>query len=246
VVEPGPHGFSWQGGRVARFQTYQRIARFYDLIDLPFEYSRYRRLRPLLFEGLNGRLLDAGVGTGRNMPFYPPGSEVIGVDISPAMLLRARRRRGQSRAEVQLRQMDVTNLDFPDATFDAIVASFLFCTLPEEDQLPALKEVARVLKPGGILRLLDYTRPSRGLRLLLTRLWEPWAKWAFGASFDRHPEKYFEEAGLKMARKTFVVDDLIALVETRRQRRGVPTGTGCAIQLEARNGHAISTLRLPG
>ena len=231
---------------MARYQTYQRIARFYDLIDLPFEYSRYRRLRPLLFEGLNGRLLDAGVGTGRNMPFYPPGSEVIGVDISPAMLLRARRRRGQSRADVQLRQMDVTNLDFPDATFDAIVASFLFCTLPEELQAPALHELSRVLKPGGTLRLLDYRRPRHRLRLMLTRLWEPWARWAFGASFDRRPERYLAQAGLKMIRTAFVVGDLIVLTEARRQRRGVPTGTGCAIQLEARNGHAISTLRLPG
>ncbi|NUQ19025.1 MAG: class I SAM-dependent methyltransferase [Sphingomonas sp.] len=232
MVEPGPHGFSWQGGRVARFQTYQRIARFYDLIDLPFEYSRYRRLRPLLFEGLNGRLLDAGVGTGRNMPFYPPGSEVIGVDISPAMLLRARRRRGQSRAEVQLRQMDVTNLDFPDATFDAIVASFLFCTLPEELQAPALHELSRVLKPDGTLRLLDYRRPRHRLRLILTRLWEPWARWAFGASFDRRPESYLTQAGLKMIRTAFVVGDLIVLTEARH--RPDMNGIGSAAALERR------------
>ncbi len=71
---------------------YQRIARFYDLLDLPFEYSRYRKIRPLLFRGLTGRLLDAGVGTGRNFPFYPPFAHVVGIDISPAMLARAVRR----------------------------------------------------------------------------------------------------------------------------------------------------------
>ena len=202
---------------MARYQTYQRIARFYDLIDLPFEYSRYRQLRPLLFEDLGGRILDAGVGTGRNMSFYPPGSEVIGIDISPAMLLRARRRRGQSRADVQLRQMDVTNLDFPDATFDAIVASFLFCTLPEELQAPALHALSRVLKPGGTLRLLDYRRPRHRLHLMLTRLWEPWARWAFGASFDRRPERYLAQAGLKMIRTAFVVGDLIMLIEARHR-----------------------------
>src|ERR1051325_5418874 len=52
---------------------YQRIAPFYDVLDLPFERRRYRALRPLLFRGLAGRLLDAGIGTGRNCEFYPPG-----------------------------------------------------------------------------------------------------------------------------------------------------------------------------
>ena len=71
---------------LSTFERYQRIVPVYDLIDLPLEYGRYRRIRRLLFEGLSGRLLDAGVGTGRNFPFYPPGSAVVGIDISPAML----------------------------------------------------------------------------------------------------------------------------------------------------------------
>lgn len=74
-------------------ERYQRIAPLYDLLDLPFEYGRYRRIRPLLFHGLSGRILDAGVGTGRNMPFYPPGTSVVGIDLSRAMLARAEHRR---------------------------------------------------------------------------------------------------------------------------------------------------------
>ena len=83
-------------------QRYQRIAPLYDLLDLPFEYRRYRRIRPLLFEGLSGQILDAGVGTGRNAPFYPPGTSVVGIDFSPAMLARAARRCKQSGARVEL------------------------------------------------------------------------------------------------------------------------------------------------
>jgi ubiquinone/menaquinone biosynthesis C-methylase UbiE len=78
---------------LSNLERYQRIAPFYDLIDLPFEYGRYRRIRPLLFQGLSGRPLDAGVGTGRNFYFYPPGTEIVGIDVSPAMLARAERRR---------------------------------------------------------------------------------------------------------------------------------------------------------
>src|SRR5215471_6950888 len=92
---------------ISNFDRYQRIAPFYDLLDLPFERRRYRALRPLLFRGLAGRLLDAGVGTGRNFPFYPAGvSAVVGIDLSPRMLALAERRRDQSPVPMDLRQMD--------------------------------------------------------------------------------------------------------------------------------------------
>ena len=74
-------------------ERYQRIAPFYDLLDLAFEYRRYRKIRPLLFAGLSGSILDAGVGTGRNFPFYPRDAKIVGIDLSPAMLARAARGR---------------------------------------------------------------------------------------------------------------------------------------------------------
>jgi ubiquinone/menaquinone biosynthesis C-methylase UbiE len=191
---------------------YQRIAPFYDLLDLSFEYRRYRKIRPLLFAGLSGHILDAGVGTGRNFPFYPRGARVVGIDLSPAMLARAEARRPQATAEVDLRRMDVTKLDFGDGTFDAAVASFLFCVLPDELQVAALKELGRVVKPGGSIRLLEYTRPQGGLRRAMTKLWEPWVMWAYGASFDRRTQQHVPEAGLQLIDVRFVVADLIKLI----------------------------------
>ena len=141
-------------------QRYQRIAPLYDLLDRPFEYRRYRRIRPLLFEGLSGRILDAGVGTGRNAAFYPRGTSVVGIDLSPAMLARAERRRTQSAVAVELRRMDVTKLDFPSTSFDAAVATFLFCVLADDQQVPALRELRRVVRPGGMIGLLGYVRPA--------------------------------------------------------------------------------------
>ena len=200
---------------LSTIQRYQRIAPVYDLLDLPFEYGRYRRIRRLLFQGLSGRLLDVGVGTGRNFPFYPPGSQVVGIDISSAMLTRAEPRRKSAAAEVELRQMDVTRLDIPGRTFDAAVATFLFCVLPEELQVPALKELGRVVKPGGPVRLLEYVRPRRTVRRGLARLWEPWIAWAYGASFDRRTEEHIPEAGLELTEARFVVDDLVRLMSAR-------------------------------
>jgi len=200
---------------LSTIERYQRIAPVYDLLDLPFEYGRYRCVRRLLFRGLSGRLLDAGVGTGRNFVFYPPGSQVVGIDVSSAMLARAEPRRKSAAAEVELRQMDVTCLEIPDRTFDAAVATFLFCVLPEELQVPALKELGRVVKPGGSVRLLEYVRPQRTVRRVLARLWEPWIAWAYGASFDRRTEQHIPEAGLELTEARFVVDDLVRLMSAR-------------------------------
>src|SRR5438034_8311115 len=103
------------------FQRYRRIARFYDLLELPFERKRYRPLRPLMFQGLSGHILDAGVGTGRNFPFYPPGATVVGLDISPAMLAEAERRLNEATAPVELLGMDVTAPGFSEDCLDAPV-----------------------------------------------------------------------------------------------------------------------------
>src|SRR2546423_11010894 len=145
---------------LTNFQRYHRIAPFHDPLDRPFEGRRYRPLRPLLFQGLSGRILDAGVGTGRNFPFYPPDATVVGIDISPAMLAQAERRLNEAAAPVELLGMDVTRLDFPDAFFDAAVATFLFCLLEDGLQAAGLRELRRGVEPRGAVRLLEYVRPS--------------------------------------------------------------------------------------
>lgn len=196
-------------------ERYERIAPLYDLLDLPFDYRRYRRIRPLLFEGLSGRILDAGVGTGRNAPFYPRGASIVGIDLSPAMLARAAHRRSRSVAPVELRQMDVTDLKFPPASFDAAVATFLFCVLPDDHQVPALRELRRVVRPRGTIRLLEYVRPRSPLRRLSVAMWEPWVAWAYGAGFDRNTAAHAPQAGLELLDTRFVVDDLMQLLTVR-------------------------------
>jgi len=175
---------------LSNFDRYQRIAPLYDLLDLPFETRRYRTLRPLLFQNLGGRLLDAGIGTGRNCAFYLPEAIVSGIDTSPAMLERAHHRCPTLAAAGRLYQMDVTHLDFPPASFDAAIATFLFCVLPNNLQVSALRELGRVVRPGGLIRLLEYVRPKGTIRRIMSRIWQPWIAWADGASFDRETERH--------------------------------------------------------
>ena len=195
--------------------VYRRIAAFYDLLDLPFEYGRYRARRPKLFEGQSGTILDAGVGTGRNMPFYPQGAKVVGIDLSPAMLARAKRRRDRLGLEVALEEMDVLHTSFPDRNFDAVVASFLFCVLPPEQQAPALRELARICKSGGQIRILEYAYSENPLRRFIMRLWAPWVRWAYSAAFDRATEDYLAEGGLEVVETRFLYKDIIKLIVAR-------------------------------
>lgn len=196
-------------------ERYQRIARFYDLLDRPFERRRYRALRPLLFEGMSGQLLDAGIGTGRNCEFYPPEAIVSGIDTSPAMLEVARERCPTLAEGNRLYQMDVTKLDFPSGSFDAAVSSFLFCVLPNHLQAPALRELGRVVRPGGVIRLLEYVRPRGTLRRTLSYVWQPWIAWAYGASFDRNTEQHVPGTGLELVESRYVVDDLLKMITLR-------------------------------
>lgn len=196
-------------------ERYQRIAPVYDLLDLPFEMRRYRALRPLLFDGLDGHLLDAGIGTGRNCAFYPPAAIVSGIDTSTAMLARARERCPTLADGDRLYQMDVTALEFPTGAFDAAVSSFLFCVLPDQLQERALRELGRVVKQGGRIRLLEYVRPRGTVRRVLSCIWEPWIRWAYGASFDRHTEQHVPAAGLELVESRYVVGDLLKLVTLR-------------------------------
>lgn len=179
-------------------RAYERIAPVYDLLDGVYEWSWKRRLRAELFaHALPGRLLDVGVGTGCNMPFYPKDAEIVGIDASPAMLERARARARRLGRPVELRRMNLLELAFPDGAFDTVVATFVLLCLPDELQLPALRELARVTRPGGRILLLDYHRSSRSAVRWWMRLLSAWLRWAFAARFDPTTEQHLAEAGLR-------------------------------------------------
>ncbi len=196
-------------------KLYRSIARLYDLLDLPFERRRYAPIRPVMFTGLSGRLLDAGVGTGRNMAFYPAGADVTGIDLSPAMLSRAIDLRQKLGIEVALLERDICDTGLPDGHFDAAVATFLFCVLDDSLQLPALKELARIVRPGGEIRILEYQYSARPWKRFVMRLWAPWVRVVYGATFDRNTERYLPEAGLEAVEERFLFDDIIKLIVAR-------------------------------
>jgi phosphatidylethanolamine/phosphatidyl-N-methylethanolamine N-methyltransferase len=179
-------------------RAYERVAPFYDLLDGPYEYLWKRRLRADVLGRTRGRILDAAVGTGKNMPFYPPGSQVVGIDISAAMLDRARQRAARLGVAVDLLKRDMAETGLPDASFDSIVAAFVFCCIPDERKPAALRELRRLVDGDGRIFLLDYTKPSAPAWRAYMRLMAPWLRFMFSARYDSGLELHFAPAGLRI------------------------------------------------
>lgn len=112
-------------------------------------------------------------------------------------------------------EMDVMNTSFDEDSFDAVISTFLFCVLEPEQQLPALIELARICKPGGEIRLLEYSYSKNPWKRFIMRLWAPWVRFAYGAAFDRNTHLYLEEAGLEEVENRFLVDDILRLIIAR-------------------------------
>jgi ubiquinone/menaquinone biosynthesis C-methylase UbiE len=112
----------------------------------------------------SGEVLEVAIGTGLNLPHYPDGVRLTGVEWSPAMLDLARRRARELGREVDLRLGDAQALEFPDASFDTVVCTFSLCGIPDDRQ--AVREMDRVLRPGGLLLLADHVEASRWVQAL--------------------------------------------------------------------------------
>jgi ubiquinone/menaquinone biosynthesis C-methylase UbiE len=200
--------------------TYERIAFAYDVLDAPYEILWKRALRRRVFEGLDGAILDAGVGTGCNFDAYPEGVRASGCDASAAMLERARARAEKLGQLVDLRRCDLTRLDWQDATFDGIVATFVFACIEDREQAAALAELRRVCKPGGEIRIVDYRLSSRPLVRARQKLMSAWLNGTFAATYTPTTESYFEQAGLEVIEETFLRSDVLKMIRLRPRKNG--------------------------
>ena len=150
--------------------TYTLFAPIYDVLVAPFTHGARRRSLARLDDGAHDDVLLVGVGSGLDLPLLPPGPRYTGLDLTPAMLARARRQAARLGLEIQLDQGDARHLPYPDAAFDVVVLHLILAVTPHPERV--LREAARVLRPGGRVLILDkFLRP--GQRAPFRRLISP-------------------------------------------------------------------------
>ena len=193
-------------------RRYDRLASFYDLLEAHVERFRFASWRARLRDRIVGdQALEVGVGTGKNLPYYPRDVKVTAVDLSPRMLERARRRASVLGLEVELREMDVQDLAFPDHIFDTVFATFVFCSVP--DPVLGLRELRRVCKPGGMLLLLEHMRPGNPVLGLLFDLLNPMVVRMMGANINRRTMENIRRAGWRIRVEVRLSSDIVWWIE---------------------------------
>ncbi len=179
--------------RVLEF--YERIAPRYDRSNRFWE--RVFRMEPgrqWLAREARGRVLEIGIGTGRNLPNYREDVHVTGIELSPCMLQIARTCAVDCRAPVELMVGDATALPFPDGSFDTVVFCLTLCTIP--DDRGAVKEAVRALRPGGQMLLLEHVRSSNPVVRIGQRALEPISLRLEADHLTREPLELLRDAGL--------------------------------------------------
>jgi phosphatidylethanolamine/phosphatidyl-N-methylethanolamine N-methyltransferase len=153
-------------------KVYDRYSSFYDLLFGKVLNGGREMARPLLDLFPGAHLLELGVGTGLSLPLLPRNIRITAIDLSPKMLEKARlRTRSLALKNVDLIKMDATSLDFPDRTFDRVLAAYFLSTVPDPDKVVA--EMKRVCKPGGYLVFMNHFLTERRWLALLERACSP-------------------------------------------------------------------------
>lgn len=177
-------------------EIYEGFAPAYDWAEGIPEALIVRRLRKRIFAGARGRILEVAAGTGRNFEFLPAGASVVAVDITEAMLRRARPKARRQGVRVSFAVMEAEALGFRDGTFDTVMSSLSTCTFV--DPVAALREMARVCRPDGRILLLEHGRSSRRW---LGRLQDRFAEAHYRAvacRWNREPDALVRAAGLEL------------------------------------------------
>lgn len=191
------------------WDKWDRSARNFDVMSRGIEL-RFGEVKRQWFARASGRVLLAAVGTGLDLRYFPSGVNVIGIDISSKMLDKAGEKLGEGPSEASLVRADLQMLGFADDSFDSVVTSCTFCSVPEP--VSGLKELRRVLKPGGRLLMFEHVRSDISwmgpMMDLLT-----YASRRFGPDLNRRTRENIVKAGFELKREVNVYLDVVKLFE---------------------------------
>lgn len=191
------------------WSKWDKVARTFDFMNRGIEL-RFGETKRMWFSRSSGRTLLVAVGTGLDLKYLQAGQKVVGIDISEKMLEKALEKLRTSNAAVELVRADVGLLGFGDASFDSVLTSCTFCSVP--DPVKGLQEIRRVLKPGGTLLMFEHVRSDifwmGAMMDILTRISR-----AFGPDLNRRTGENIRKAGFRITREINVYLDIVKLFE---------------------------------
>ncbi|NQU79418.1 class I SAM-dependent methyltransferase [Candidatus Woesearchaeota archaeon] len=177
-------------------RRYDRFSRIYDTVEYLFETKLFRSLRKKTLSKLEGRVLEIGVGTGKNLKYYDRKAELTAIDLSPKMLEKAQARAKQLKIHVNLRIMDAQKMEFKDDSFDYVIGTFVLCSVPYP--IKALKEIKRVTRKNGKIIFLEHVLSKNKLIALWEHIHNPITRWLFGFNVNRDTKQKIIKSGLKV------------------------------------------------
>ncbi|MDI6600628.1 MAG: methyltransferase domain-containing protein [Thermoanaerobacteraceae bacterium] len=199
-------------------KRYDRIAGLYNAFESPMEALGFQKWRGLVFEKVNGKVLEVGVGTGKNMDYYPEGADITAVDFSPGMIeIAEKKRRNLGLKDITLSLMDIENLEFEDNVFDFTVSTFVFCSVP--DPIKGLKELHRVLKRDGQAIFLEHVRSENPLAGFIMDLINPLVVGTYGANINRRTADNIKKAGFEIVEEKNLASDIVKFIVARPVKR---------------------------
>ena len=210
-------------------KKYSRIARWYNICEYPIERTLFQKLRAEAVSYAHKKTLEVGVGTGknlpysemeqmifgRNLPYYHHDIELTAIDFSPGMLHIAQEKKREARLkQLRLHEMDVQHLSFADNTFDTVVSTFVFCTVP--DPIAGLREVYRVLKPSGKAIFLEHMKSRYGVVNVLLSMMNLVSTRLLGTSMVRETQYNIELTGFNIESVKQKVFGVFRLIVARK------------------------------
>lgn len=194
-------------------KKYDRFSKIYDRFEGSVEKNKFGKWREMVFQMIpsGSTLLEVGIGTGKNIPYYGKDLHVVGIDFSKGMLDKARERaKGYPEKDIKLLQMDVADLDLPNDHFDFVVSTFVFCTVP--DPMAGVKEIKRVLKPGGEVIFLEHMRSTRWYFNLMLYTMSSISIPLIGTSMVRQTKLTVQQSGLQVMEEKNLLSDIVKLL----------------------------------
>jgi ubiquinone/menaquinone biosynthesis C-methylase UbiE len=176
-------------------------AGLYDLGMKPLEKSRIQAIRKRIAGKAEGQVLEIGSGTGANFPLYTEADMVHAIEPDSAMRKKSLIRAKRANVPIKTYEAKAEGLPFPEDMFDTVVATLVFCTIPQPEK--ALQEIRRVSKPGASVLFFEHVRSDNGkagrLQDALTPLWQ---KVAGGCQLNRDTLRTIQQSGLTVVRAT--------------------------------------------